>query len=114
MTRILITPLDEVKQAARNLDQKLMQPIRTLFGQAKHLLISPDSQLNLIPFAALVDEQNRFLVETYDITYLSSGRDLLHFQRSAPTLQAPVIVADPHYCQLTAALTASSPSRCDL
>jgi CHAT domain-containing protein len=69
--------LAQVKQTARDLDAKLMQPIRPLLGNTKHLLISPDSQLNLIPFNALVDEQIRFLLETYDITYLSSGRDLL-------------------------------------
>jgi len=89
--------LEQVKQTARNLDQKLMQPIRPLLGNAKQLLISPDSQLNLIPFNALVDEQNRFLLETYDITYLSSGRDLLRPKRTDITLQPPVLFADPDY-----------------
>ena len=87
----------EVKQAARNLDQKLMQPIRPLLGNARHLLISPDSQLNLIPFAALVDQQNRFLLETHDITYLSSGRDLLRLKRTGINLQNPVLFSDPNY-----------------
>ncbi len=87
----------EVKQAARNLDQKLMQPIRPLLGNARHLLISPDSQLNLIPFAALVDEQNRFLLETHDINYLSSGRDLLRLKRTGINLQNPVLFSDPNY-----------------
>ncbi len=87
----------EVKQSARELDKKLMQPIRPLLGNARHLLISPDSQLNLIPFAALVDEQNRFLLETYDITYLSSGRDLLHLKRTGINLQNPVLFSDPDF-----------------
>jgi CHAT domain-containing protein len=97
----------EVKQAARNLDQKLMQPIRPLLGNARHLLISPDSQLNLIPFAALVDEQNRFLLETYDITYLSSGRDLLRLKRTGINLQNPVLFSDPNYGKPSDKLIAS-------
>ena len=87
----------EVKQVARELDQKLMQPIRPLLGNARHLLISPDSDLNLIPFAALVDQQNRFLLETYDITYLSSGRDLLRLKRTGINLTNPVLFSDPDY-----------------
>jgi CHAT domain-containing protein len=61
----------------------------------EHLLISPESQLNLIPFAALVDEDNRYLVQDYQITYLNSGRDLL---KRVPSSNAPpVLVANPDY-----------------
>jgi CHAT domain-containing protein len=71
-----------VKPVARTLDEKLMQPVRKLLGNTRTVLLSPDSQLNLIPFAALVDENNRYLVENYSITYLSSGRDLLRPAKS--------------------------------
>jgi CHAT domain-containing protein len=98
----------EVKQTARDLDQKLMQPIRPLLGNARHLLISPDSDLNLIPFAALVDQQNRFLIETYDITYLSSGRDLLRPNRKGINLTNPVLFSDPDYGKPSDKLIASN------
>ncbi|MEI6063888.1 MAG: CHAT domain-containing tetratricopeptide repeat protein [Pseudanabaena sp. ELA748] len=98
----------EVKQVARELDQKLMQPIRPLLGNARHLLISPDSDLNLIPFAALVDQQNRFLLETYDITYLSSGRDLLRLKRTDINLTNPVLFSDPDYGKPSDKLIASN------
>ena len=75
----------------------LMQPVRQLLGNTHHLLISPDSQLNLIPFAALVDENDNYLVENYEITYLSSGRDLLQLESTPNPQQAPVIVANPDY-----------------
>jgi len=99
---------EQVKQVARELDQKLMQPIRPLLGNARHLLISPDSQLNLIPFAAIVDQQNRFLLETYDITYLSSGRDLLRLKRTGINLQNPVLFSDPDYGKPSDKLIASN------
>jgi CHAT domain-containing protein len=86
-----------VKQAARTLDEKLMQPIRKLLGDKRTVLLSPDSQLNLIPFAALVDENNRYLVENYSITYLTSGRDLLRLPIGSNSHSAPVLVANPDY-----------------
>jgi CHAT domain-containing protein/F0F1-type ATP synthase beta subunit len=87
----------DVKPVARALDEKLMQPIRKLLGNTRNVLLSPDSQLNLIPFAALVDENNRYLVENYSITYLSSGRDLLRLQNHAQSRSQSVIVANPDY-----------------
>jgi CHAT domain-containing protein len=76
----------DVRTLARELDALLVQPIRPLLSNSTHILLSPDSQLNLIPFAALVDENNRYLIETYTITHLSSGRDLLRLQTNAPVV----------------------------
>jgi CHAT domain-containing protein len=86
-----------VKAIARQLDAVVMQPIRAKLGKTRNLLLSPDSQLNLIPFAALVDEQNRYLVETYNINYLTSGRDLLRLQTPIASRQPPVLMANPDY-----------------
>ena len=81
------TPIFQVKQTARALDAKLMQPIRKLLGNTRTILLSPDAALNLIPFEALVDESERYLVETYSFTYLTAGRDLLRLQDSSPSQQ---------------------------
>jgi CHAT domain-containing protein len=86
-----------IKDIARQLDTQIMQPIRQKLGTAHHLLISPDGQLNLIPFAALVDESDRYLVETYTLTYLTSGRDLLRSTTNTPNHQPPVVIANPDY-----------------
>jgi CHAT domain-containing protein len=84
-----------VQRVSRALDEKIMQPVRPLAGDATQLLISPDGQLNLIPFEALLDENEKFLLEQYSVTYLSTGRDLLRMAASRPNKSAPVIVADP-------------------
>ncbi len=76
-----------------------MEPIRQKLGDIKHIIISPDAQLNLIPFAALVDENNQYLVENYQITYLTTGRDLIRLKNEYPHHQSPVIVANPNYDQ---------------
>lgn len=86
-----------VRQLARNVDQKVMQPVRKLIGAAHKVLLSPDGMLNLLPFAVLVDERNRFLVETYSFTYLTSGRDLLRLQVPRAGKSEPLILANPAF-----------------
>jgi CHAT domain-containing protein len=39
-------------------------------------MVSPDGELHFVSFATLIDAQNRFLVEQYEIGYVASGRDL--------------------------------------
>jgi len=90
-------PLTQVKSSARDLNKIVMQPIRQLLGNTHKILISPDGTLNLIPFEALVDENDQFLVENYSFTYLTSGRDLLRLQNSFPSQQPPVVMADPYF-----------------
>jgi CHAT domain-containing protein len=87
----------DVRQIARMVDKKVMQPIRPLLGNATHLLLSPDGELNLIPFEALVDEQNQYLVQRFSFTYLTSGRDLLRLQVPRVSKTGPVVVANPKF-----------------
>ena len=91
------TPSKQVQESARNIDKLVMQPIRKLLGNKRKILISPDGKLNLIPFEALVDENNRYLVENYSFTYLTSGRDLLRLQNKYPSKQPPMVIADPFF-----------------
>ncbi len=91
------TPIEQVQESARELDAKLMQPIRELLGNTKIILLSPDAALNLIPFEALVTENNQYLVKDYQITYLTSGRDLLRLKDKFRSEQPPLIIANPTY-----------------
>lgn len=85
----------DVRRVARALDEKIMRPVRALVGNAKRLLLSPDGQLYLIPFEALIDEHGRHVVEKYSATYLSAGRDLLRLQVARRSGSGPLVVADP-------------------
>jgi len=87
----------EIRTLARTLDEKLIAPLRPLLGDANHILISPDGQLTLIPFEALKDEQDKFLIERYAFSYLTSGRDLLRLQSNFNNASAPVVLADIDY-----------------
>ncbi|MBI4853195.1 MAG: tetratricopeptide repeat protein, partial [Acidobacteria bacterium] len=87
----------EIKPLARKLDKLVMQDVRRLVGRGKTLLIAPDGKLNLLPFAALVDERGKFLVENNKISYLTSGRDLLRLEIKIENKQTPVIIGDPDF-----------------
>jgi CHAT domain-containing protein/Tfp pilus assembly protein PilF len=88
---------NDVKRLARTVDEKVFQPLRPLIGGATRLLISPEGALNLVPFAALVDERGQYLVERYLISYLASGRDLLRLQVGRESQSGPLIVAAPDF-----------------
>jgi CHAT domain-containing protein/Tfp pilus assembly protein PilF len=95
----------DVKRLARALDERVMRPVRSLLrempGDTRHLLIALDGSLNLIPFAALVDERDRYLIERYSISYLTSGRDLLRLQTSVQSDAPPLVVANPDFGRFT-------------
>ncbi len=98
LRKALSTPESkDARQAARNLDERVFRPVRALLGPATRVFVSPDGVLNLVPFAALVDEGDKAAVERYELTYLTSGRDLLRMQFHVPPRSSPVVVANPAF-----------------
>lgn len=85
------------RKHARVLDELVMRPVRERLGKVDKLFISPDSGLNLFPFAALVDENGRHLLENYFITYVTSGRDLLRLKNPLPSRQGPLVITNPNF-----------------
>lgn len=100
----------DVKQLARALDERIMRPVRALLGNARLVLVSPDGDLNLVPFGALVDETGRYLGERFTFSYLTSGRDLVRLQTRVPARGQPMIMADPDYDTGSGAAPAASAS----
>ncbi|MEK6408165.1 MAG: tetratricopeptide repeat protein [Acidobacteriota bacterium] len=87
----------DVKQLARAVQEKVFHPVRRLLGNTRRVLLSPDGALNLIPFAALVDERDQYLLRQYSFSYLSSGRDLLRLQVKTQSKHGAMVVADPDF-----------------
>jgi CHAT domain-containing protein len=88
---------DDAQALARVVDERVLRPLRVAVGDATRLLISPDGDLNLIPFEALIDPQGQFAIERYTMTYLTSGRDLLRMQVARASHTPGVIVDDPFF-----------------
>ena len=86
--------------AGIKLRQSIYDPIRTEIGEFQHLIIAPDGDLNLVPFHTLpLDETgNTLLMDKYQISYLSSGRDILRGKmRSKRQAAKALIIADPNF-----------------
>ncbi len=102
LRKVLSSPSGEdPKKPARELDELVMRKVRPLLGRKTKLLISADGALSLVPFAALVDDDGQYMVGKYEITYLTSGRDLLRLARQTLVRNAPVdkmlVVANPAF-----------------
>ncbi len=80
--------------ATRALAKLLMGRMGPLLGGCAELYISPDGELNLVPFAAL-DDGKGALLDRYRLTYLTSGLDLLPDPR--PPTSRVVVLADPDF-----------------
>ncbi len=87
----------DVRELARALDETIMQPIRAHLGEETQLLLSPDGELNLLPFESLVDEKGDHLVKRYAFTYLTSGRDLLRLKVARESRSKDLVIADPRF-----------------
>ncbi|HJZ81842.1 MAG TPA: CHAT domain-containing tetratricopeptide repeat protein [Pyrinomonadaceae bacterium] len=98
----------DVERLARVLDEQVMAPVRALTGDATQLLISPDGQLNLIPFAALLDESGRYLIQRFALVYLTSGRDLLHLRVARTGASQPLVITNPLFGDAAGKLLAST------
>lgn len=93
----------DIQPVAQAVESLVLAPLRPWLGDATHLLLSLDSQLNLLPFAALVDDQGRYLIETYTLTQLTSGRELLRLQQRISSPQPPVVLANPDFNEVNTA-----------
>ena len=87
----------KVTELGKALHDLTMGKIAPKLGGATNLLIAPDGTLNVVPFSALVDGNNDFLVKTYTFTYLTSGRDLLRLSAQPKARGGGVIFADPSF-----------------
>ncbi|WP_437969089.1 CHAT domain-containing protein [Sorangium sp. So ce260] len=105
LRRAFAQPHRDPQRPARALDERVMQPLRALLGGARWLFLSPDGELNLVPFGALVDEHGRYLLEHGSFTYLTSGRDLLRSHHHDPRRAEPglpaLIVGAPEFGSAT-------------
>lgn len=88
---------NDAKTLAREVDKRIMEPVRALAGPVTLFLISPEGELSLLPFEALVDQNGNYLVTNYSFSYLTSGRDLLRMKTKRGNKGGPLLVANPAF-----------------
>jgi tetratricopeptide (TPR) repeat protein/CHAT domain-containing protein len=76
----------------------IFDPLVKTLGGRRRLFIGPDGQLTRLPFEVLPLDGDRRLIDSYEISYLGVGRDLLRF--GAKTSGRPtesLVAADPNF-----------------
>lgn len=65
----------------------------------KRLIIAPDGDLTRLPFECLpLDEDGKYIIDEYLITYLTTARDIHRFNESTNIIvNYPLILADPDF-----------------
>ena len=86
----------KLESICRELHDKLINPFKAQLKGVKELVVCPDGNLNFVPFGAFLDENNKFLLQSRTIRYVSSGRDLLRSVSSNPSKEM-LIVANPKF-----------------
>lgn len=70
----------------------LIEPVQELTSKS-HLILIPDGRLNLLPWDALVDNANRYLVETKNISLAPSVSSAILLRNKPPIKAAKAILA---------------------
>jgi CHAT domain-containing protein/tetratricopeptide (TPR) repeat protein len=79
--------------------RSILTPLATATRDAKVLFLSPDGELNRVPFAALpAPGSSQVLSETVQLRLITTGRDLLNLQQpSGAPKGVPLVVAHPRF-----------------
>ena len=87
-----------IEKACRDLFNKLISPFSDILPQdGAQLFISADGRLNFVSFATLLDEQNRFLGDRFQVSYVDSGRIFLQPSQPQNGSRRIVLLGDPNF-----------------
>ena len=85
---------EDFRKVSNELYELIFAPLRQHLGKATLIYLAPDGQLSQIPFEALADKEEKYLLESYRFAYLVTGRDLLQ-ARLKPATNGPIAGRSP-------------------
>ena len=86
-----------LKQIGTKLYESIIKPIEPYIKDKKEIIVSPDGNISLIPFEVFVTPEGKYLIEDYNINYVTTGKDILRFNDNAESKKTTVVMADPDY-----------------
>ena len=89
--------LADYKEITAKLYERIWKPVENKLGDANLVFIAPDGALNLVSFAGLTAGEDKYLIETYPIHYLSSGRDLIRLKQVVESGEGLFALGDPNF-----------------
>jgi len=81
------------------LSNQVLKPLLPQLGGRRQWFLSPDGELNRVPFAALPAPQQPGapLAQVVQLRVLTTGRELLRLQQPAPAGRKALVMANPSY-----------------
>jgi len=73
---------DAVNDVGRSLRAAVFDPIARRLDDCRRLLLAPDGALSMLPFEVLPTGDGGRLIDDYQISYVTAGRDVLRFGRA--------------------------------
>jgi CHAT domain-containing protein/tetratricopeptide (TPR) repeat protein len=99
----------ELCDVTRRLYALIFAPLIGSLAGRTNILIALDGQLGLLPFEILAQPNGKYVVESFTISYLSSGHDLLKYNKQHEYSRRALVMADPDFDLLPAALSRQEP-----
>jgi CHAT domain-containing protein len=98
----MLEGLSDAEQLWGQVGQKVMDPLGPALAGVQTLFISPDGELNRVPFAALPAPGSRtFLGQAMQLRLLTTGRELLDLAQPPGKAQSSaLVVANPAFGQV--------------
>ena len=76
------------------ISDSILDPLYEDFKNFKNLYISPDSDINLVPFSALkAPKSNRYLNQIFNVRLLTTGRELVKINSNSNSNKSITIAA---------------------
>jgi len=89
---------DGPSQLESELRSSVFDKLIPAFENRTKLLLAPDGDLSILPFEVLRTDKGQHLIETYHISYVTSGREVLRFgSRTDGSSYDALVIADPEY-----------------
>ena len=88
---------ERIIKSSKEIYDLVFKPLKRELGDVKEIFISPDGNLNLIPFEVLQGPDGKFLIEDYTFNYLAAGRDLLGFGQIKEQGKKALLMGDPDF-----------------
>ncbi len=68
---------EDIMEFGQIAHEVVWEPVAEVIGDMEYVYLIPDGVLNILPFNALMNYDEEYLIQTTDIHILTSGRDLL-------------------------------------
>ncbi len=86
-----------LSEKLKGLYTALISPMEEKISGGSRLIIAPDGPLSCLSFAVLLDANDKFLSEKWELYYVSTARDLLKPGSPPPAQLSVLMFADPDF-----------------